>query len=198
MNVFRIIHVILTFLVQFIFMRDLEKLIGWFRLSLIYLGSGIGGNLASAVFVPYATEVGPAGCHFGLFAALFVDAFFSWRWIVKPWKALMQLSTVLIILLLVGLLPWVDNWAHTFGFIFGLLLSFALFPYIQVDEHDRRKRIIVVVTSLLLSIGLFAVLLILFYFIPLWECKNCVYFNCIPFMDHLCDNKGISLVPLPR
>ena len=49
-------------------MRDLEKLVGALRLSLIYLGSGMVGNLASAIFVPYRAEVGPAGAHFGLLA----------------------------------------------------------------------------------------------------------------------------------
>ena len=49
-------------------MRDLEKLVGAMRLSLIYLGSGMVGNLASAIFVPYRAEVGPAGAHFGLLA----------------------------------------------------------------------------------------------------------------------------------
>lgn len=34
-------------------MRDFEIMIGWLRLSIIYFISGIGGYLASAVFVPY-------------------------------------------------------------------------------------------------------------------------------------------------
>ena len=32
-----------------------------------------------------------------------------------------------------GLLPWLDNWAQLFGFLEGLALSFALFPFIQVN-----------------------------------------------------------------
>jgi membrane associated rhomboid family serine protease len=34
-------------------MRDLERLIGWTRMAILYIGSGVGGNLASAIFVPY-------------------------------------------------------------------------------------------------------------------------------------------------
>lgn len=34
-------------------MRDLEKLIGWARMAILYIGSGVAGNLASAIFVPY-------------------------------------------------------------------------------------------------------------------------------------------------
>lgn len=38
-------------------LRDLEKLAGWLRISIIYILSGITGNLASAIFLPYRAEV---------------------------------------------------------------------------------------------------------------------------------------------
>jgi hypothetical protein len=34
-------------------MRDMEKLCGPARMAIIYLGSGMAGNLASAIFIPY-------------------------------------------------------------------------------------------------------------------------------------------------
>lgn len=198
---FRIFHCVCTALVQYFLMRDLEKLIGWVRMAIIYLVSGIGGNLASCVFVPYEAEVGPAGAHFGLVAALFVDAIYSWRILLNPWKAIAQLSGVLVFLFLLGLLPWVDNYAHLFGFVFGFLLSLALFPYIQMgrgDEHRRIiKRAIIVIVCLLIVAGLFAMLLILFYVRPLLDCDSCIYFNCIPFTEHFCDNQGLTLQITP-
>lgn len=39
-------------------MRDVEKLAGCIRIAVIYFGSGIAGNLASAIFLPYQVEVG--------------------------------------------------------------------------------------------------------------------------------------------
>lgn len=36
---------------------DLEKLAGWVRISTIYLVSGVTGNLASALVLPYQVEV---------------------------------------------------------------------------------------------------------------------------------------------
>lgn len=50
---FRIIHCAITVLVQWYYMRDLEKLIGWARMAIVYMGAGIGGSLASAIFLPY-------------------------------------------------------------------------------------------------------------------------------------------------
>ncbi|CDQ64117.1 unnamed protein product [Oncorhynchus mykiss] len=72
-------------------LRDLEKLAGWVRISIIYVLSGITGNLASALFLPYRAEVGPAGSQFGLLACLFVELIQGWQMLEKPWKAFLKL-----------------------------------------------------------------------------------------------------------
>ena len=56
---------------------------GPLRLSLIYLGSGIIGNMASAIFVPFRAESGPAGSQFGLLAALVVEAVNVWPMLTR-------------------------------------------------------------------------------------------------------------------
>ena len=38
-------------------LRDVEKLAGFVRVSIVYIASGIIGNLASAIFLPYQAEV---------------------------------------------------------------------------------------------------------------------------------------------
>ena len=53
----RILHVIFTLLFMFIVLRVVEKKLGWLRTSFIYILSGIGGYIVSAVFVPYYPEV---------------------------------------------------------------------------------------------------------------------------------------------
>ena len=52
-----ILHLAVSVTFQMIIMRDLEKLAGPLRIGIIYLGSGVVGNLASALFVPYRAEV---------------------------------------------------------------------------------------------------------------------------------------------
>lgn len=54
---FRIVHLIITLLIQYFLMRDLEKLTGSLRIALIYFIGALAGNLASAIFVPYRAEV---------------------------------------------------------------------------------------------------------------------------------------------
>lgn len=53
----RIFQLLVTLLIQYCLMRDLEKLTGSLRIAIIYMGSGVAGNLASAIFVPYRADV---------------------------------------------------------------------------------------------------------------------------------------------
>ena len=52
-----ILHLVVTVFIQYFLMRDLEKLTGSLRIGFIYIGSGVAGNLASAIFVPYRADV---------------------------------------------------------------------------------------------------------------------------------------------
>ena len=52
-----ILDVVITVLIQVLFMRDLEKLISAWRVVIIYVGSNVCGSLASATFLPYYVEV---------------------------------------------------------------------------------------------------------------------------------------------
>ena len=49
--------------IQFLFLRDLEKMAGASRVAIIYMVSGMAGNLASSIFVPYRAEVRGAQVH---------------------------------------------------------------------------------------------------------------------------------------
>lgn len=54
---YRIFQLLITLVIQYFLMRDLEKLTGPLRIAIIYMGSGVAGNLASAIFVPYRADV---------------------------------------------------------------------------------------------------------------------------------------------
>ena len=99
----------------------------------------------------------------------------------------------MLILFLIGLLPMVDNYAHLFGFVFGLLLAFALMPFITFNVSDRRFKLIGVVVCLLLSVLVIVVLLIVFYVAPIGSCDMCKYFNCVPFTDTYCDSSEMAI-----
>jgi len=188
-----LLHLALTVLLQCWLMRDLEKLVGAMRLSLIYLGSGMVGNLASAIFVPYRAEVGPAGAHFGLLAIAMVEVIHQWPSLKYPEMAILKIVGVTAVLFLAGLLPWVDNYAHLFGFIFGFLLSYALQPYVTFGVFDKKRKVILVWICFASCLFLFVGLLLLFYVTPIHDCEVCKYFNCIPITKDFCADQNINL-----
>ncbi|KAJ8916104.1 hypothetical protein NQ315_004471, partial [Exocentrus adspersus] len=187
-----ILQLMITVLIQYFLMRDLEKLTGSLRIGIIYIGSGVAGNLASAIFVPYRADVGPAGSQFGLLACLIVEVLNAWPMLKHPNQALCKLLSITMVLFLVGLLPWVDNYAHLFGFVFGFLLSYALLPFISFGKYDRHKKVFLIWVCLAAAWILFICLVLLFYIIPVYDCKICSYFNCLPLTRDFCATQNIN------
>lgn len=109
-----------------------------------------------------------------------------------PRRALSKLILILLALLALGILPWVDNYAHLFGFIFGFLAAYALMPFISFGHYDRRRKILLIWVCLILIMGLFALLLALFYNVPVYECEVCKLFNCVPFTRDFCASQNIN------
>uniref|UniRef100_A0A8C5BIU2 Inactive rhomboid protein n=1 Tax=Gadus morhua TaxID=8049 RepID=A0A8C5BIU2_GADMO len=186
-----LLHCLVSVVFQMTILRDLEKLGGWVRISIIYIFSGITGNLASALFLPYRAEVGPAGSQFGLLACLFVELFQGWQMLEKPWKAFLKLLGIVLFLFFCGLLPWIDNIAHIFGFISGLLLSFAFLPYVTFGTFDKYRKRILIALSLVVYLGLFSSLIVWFYIYPInWHWLE--HLTCLPFTNTFCEKYDID------
>ncbi|XP_026539079.1 inactive rhomboid protein 1 isoform X2 [Notechis scutatus] len=186
-----ILHCLVSVCFQMTILRDLEKLAGWHRISLIYLFSGITGNLASAIFLPYRAEVGPAGSQFGILACLFVELFQSWQILARPWRAFFKLLAIVLFLFAFGLLPWIDNFAHICGFISGLFLSFAFLPYISFGKFDLYRKRCQIIIFQSVFVGLLSGLVVLFYFYPI-RCQWCEVLTCLPFTDKFCEKYDLD------
>jgi hypothetical protein len=94
-----------------------------------------------------------------------------------------------LFLFITGLLPYIDNWAQVFGFLFGILMAAALIPYFDFGKG----RFIIVISSLLITGLLFAFLLVLFYGLPVLDIPILSILNC-PFVDSkVCDQQGLIL-----
>ncbi|XP_077407566.1 inactive rhomboid protein 1-like isoform X2 [Vanacampus margaritifer] len=180
-----ILHCLVSVLFQMTVLRDLEKLAGWLRISIIYMLSGITGNLASAIFLPYRAEVGPAGSQFGILACLFVELFQSWQILERPWRAFAKLFGISVFFFSFGLLPWIDNFAHICGFVSGFFLSFAFLPYISFGRSDLYRKRVQICVFLLVFAALLSSLAVFFYVYPV-KCDWCEYLTCIPITDKFC------------
>ncbi|XP_047465837.1 inactive rhomboid protein 1 isoform X4 [Mugil cephalus] len=186
-----ILHCLVSVLFQMTVLRDIEKLAGWLRISIIYVLSGITGNLASAIFLPYRAEVGPAGSQFGILACLFVELFQSWQILERPWRAFAKLLAISVFLFSFGLLPWIDNFAHVCGFVSGFFLSFAFLPYISFGPSDMYRKRVQICVFLLVFLGLLSALAVLFYVYPV-KCEWCEYLTCIPITDKFCEKYDLN------
>uniref|UniRef100_G1QPW8 Inactive rhomboid protein n=1 Tax=Nomascus leucogenys TaxID=61853 RepID=G1QPW8_NOMLE len=188
-----VVHCLVSVVFQMTILRDLEKLAGWHRIAIIFILSGITGNLASTIFLPYRAEVGPAGSQFGLLACLFVELFQSWPLLERPWKAFLNLSAIVLFLFICGLLPWIDNIAHIFGFLSGLLLAFAFLPYITFGTSDKYRKRALILVSLLAFAGLFAALVLWLYIYPInWPWIE--HLTCFPFTSRFCEKYELDQV----
>ncbi|XP_038130134.1 inactive rhomboid protein 1 isoform X3 [Cyprinodon tularosa] len=186
-----VLHCLVSVLFQMTVLRDLEKLAGWLRISIIYMLSGITGNLASAIFLPYRAEVGPAGSQFGILACLFVELFQSWQILERPWRAFAKLFAISVFFFSFGLLPWIDNFAHVCGFVSGFFLSFAFLPYISFGRSDMYRKRVQICVFLLIFLGLLSTLAVLFYVYPV-KCDWCEYLTCIPVTDKFCEKYDLN------
>lgn len=141
----------------------------------------------------FFNQAGPTGSQFGLLACLFVEVIQCWQMLKHPWWAIGKLVILLVFLFIVGLFPWIDNYAHLIGFIIGFLLSFALFPHVTFNVIDERGKKIGVAVCLVASAGLFIGLVIMFYVSPIYSCEYCKFFNCIPFTDTFCSSMEVKI-----
>ena len=150
--------------------------------------------------------MGPAGAQFGVIAVMYVDivnniikvkAEGGGRKQLKTLYTFLALCTVVIVILFVlGLFPWMDNWAHLFGFFFGIFLSLILVKDFSLENPVTGKGLkhwhLVLISSVILLATLL-LLILSFYVFPITEASGISYFNCIPFTDTFCKNMDVSI-----
>ena len=101
-------------------------------------------------------------------------------------------------MLIIGLfVPMIDNYAILVGTVLGLPLAFALLPFVGYDrqnENGDRLRKIGVPVSLFVVLSVFVILLIVFYLAPLYTCRDCHYFSCVPITETYCHSSEIRII----
>jgi membrane associated rhomboid family serine protease len=174
------VHATLVLMVQMYAGKEIESQAGFLRTLLIYFISGIGGNVISGIFAPTTVSMGADPAVYGLIGVMLVELFQAWQVVPNVWWTLTKLVVLIAISLLIGTLPYVDNWSHIGGFAFGIVSGIVFLPYITFGKWDaRRKKILLYVCIPLLFI-MFLMAFVVFYLIgnTRW-CESCHYFNCI-------------------
>lgn len=140
-------------------------------------------------------QAGPSGSQFGILACFFIEIFTNWKTYDPSslvW-AICWLSAVTVFMFVAGLLPMIDNYAHLIGFGFGLMLGFALMPYVTFGARDKRGKLAAVVICLVLTVGLLTILFFVFYVASIYTCHGCQYFNCIRLTPTFCRSSEVRI-----
>lgn len=97
-----LLHLFSNLLIQYQIGFRLEKLWGHWKIILIYLISGIGGNIWSAVFMSHAITVGSSGSLIGICASILVDTLVHWKFIKNPKRQFIFWITILLLFYTLG------------------------------------------------------------------------------------------------
>ncbi|KAL7731761.1 hypothetical protein ACLKA6_016699 [Drosophila palustris] len=163
-----VFHLAITLIFQHLFLADLERLIGTLRTAVVYIMSGLVGNLTSAVIAPHRPEVGPSASLCGVVSALIaLLILMHWKHLHKPYVALFKLLLLCTILFGIGTLPYQLNFAGLLaGVACGAFLTISLVPFATFTKYGRKKKINLIWTCILFHLFIYATLIATFYIYP--------------------------------
>lgn len=128
-----IIHIGLNMYALFIFGPGLERNYGHGRFLTLYLLAGFAGNVMSFIFSP-ANSLGASTAIFGLLGAEAVFLYQNRKIFGRSaQRALLNLVTIAVINLIIGLQPGIDNWGHIGGLLGGTLFAWFGGPVLSVE-----------------------------------------------------------------
>ena len=195
-----IIHYGINMLVFWCIGTAVERVHGTIETAAVFILSGVGGNLASANFMPNSVSVGGSGGLFGLLGFCLADVLTNWDLLTIadskknkrfPYRiAIFWLSVDLVFSLGFGLIPYVDNFAHLGGFLFGICFglsllwrsgSSAFFGQTNLARHYRHYAYAVIGAVVATCVFTAMVVLLLDSDGRTTVCPRCRYLSCAPF-----------------
>jgi len=192
------LHLLINVASQLYLGYRIEKQVGTVLFGLIYLISGICGNLNSAIFLPRILEIGASSAIYGMMGSYLVDIFLNWYNLKNPIYTLISFLISTIISLAIGLLPMIDNFAHIGGFLGGSFVSMIILPNktkiimekyeeIPIFRSQSSKIIRMFIGMTLLLTYILGTLYILYSNLDINQvCNWCENLNCIPIFDDWC------------
>lgn len=196
-----LVHYIINCLALWFVGKAIETTHGTIATAMIFIISAIGGTLFSAIFLPEYITVGASGGIFGLIGACVADIIMNWKhlfsdFVTENGRRNNHLLVIVFLILdivlncLIGLTPYVDNFTHLGGLIYGLLCGLSTMERLSDSffgmEKDCFTRVKQIITRFLgLIIG---IILIIITTVILLQgdgetapCPNCMWLSCVPF-----------------
>lgn len=207
-----VVHLLINMLCLLVVGIRLEQEFGFVRIGLVYLISGFGGSLMSALFIQSSSvSVGASGALFGLIGSMLSELITNWSLYANKVAALLTLLLVILSNLALGLLPRVDNFAHIGGLVSGFLLGFVFFVRPHLDwqrsagggqgqrKHRTYQYVLWLAAAALLVAGLTAATVLLFRgYDANQHCPWCHYLSCVPTRRWRCDGSPTTCTATPQ
>jgi membrane associated rhomboid family serine protease len=180
----------------------IEETHGIINTIVLFFIPGIGGNILGAIFLPQYVSVGASGGIFGLIGGCLADIFLNWNILfikeyeddTLTWRknavAIAWLVLDIVINVVLGLTPYIDNFTHLGGLVYGLLCGFSMieplavgFFGVHTSPLGKLRKIIVRFMGLILSVFLIVITTIVLATSDVGEnpCQGCRYISCVPF-----------------
>lgn len=214
-----LIHLAFNMLAMLLLMRTIERNHGLVATSALFVVSGIAANVISALMQPALILVGASGGIFAMLGLCVADIVLNWRLLLvvfasKHWddytvgkgkmltsrqlarsncwfrfKIVFWLCMDLLLNSLVGFTPFVDNFAHMAGLVYGFLLSSTVLEHLPLSflgakngfcHRFRIKSLRFVGAAISVSLMVVSVGLLSQSDGLTTPCPGCRYISCIP------------------
>jgi membrane associated rhomboid family serine protease len=198
-----LIHYVINMAATYYIGGAVELSHGHASAAALFVIPAVGGNILSAICLPQYISVGASGGIFGLIGACAADISLNWnllflksttnkkdRW--RHTMVLFWLGVDMLINCIIGFTPFVDNFTHLGGFLYGLLCGLSTIEQLgisffglsngaskfQVVWHTfiRYFGLIISVFGIMVTTGLLADSDGITS-----PCHNCRYISCVPF-----------------
>ncbi len=199
-----VVHYLVNMLALYFIGGAVEKAHGFASAAVLFIVPSVGGNILSAICLPGFISVGASGGIFGLIGGCMADICLNWnllflktttddntRW--RHFLVLLWLAVDIIVNCLLGFTPFVDNFTHLGGFLYGFCIGFAsieqlalTFFGVRATGENNWYRF---TSTLLRFFGLIvSIIAIMATTIVLVKsdgvtspCPGCRYISCVPF-----------------
>ncbi|CAB9516058.1 Inactive rhomboid protein 1 [Seminavis robusta] len=197
-----VIHFVINMMALWFIGAAVEQSHGFASAAILFFIPAVGGNILSAIFLPQYISVGASGGIFGLIGGCVADVALNWNLLFikgededdvtkcQHWSAFFWLFADIVANAILGLTPFVDNFTHLGGLLYGLCCGISTIERLAVGFFGvgtgRCSRIR---NSLVRFCGLiFSVFLIMITTVLLVgsdgatsPCPSCRYVSCVPF-----------------
>lgn len=203
-----IVHWAVNMGALYFFGGAIEQSHGLYNGILLFLVPAVGGNLLSSILLTQYISVGASGGIFGCMGACLSDMFIHWNLLFlddyngtdeteaanttkkRNFWALFWLVTEVIVNILIGLTPYVNNFIHLGGFFYGILCGWSVIEYAALNflgynatAWFKLRRFTIRFLGLIVSAILIIITVTCLATLDMSKnpCPNCRYFNCVPF-----------------